>query len=395
MFTFLVIWLAAQVIAVALIWWFTFGLGRPAKPTEMPPVAIIVAVKGRDPEFDEMLVRLFEQDYPAFRAIFAVESEFDAAVPVIEKCRVLAPDRVELVVAGEGVDEGQKTTNLIAAISHLRRSDEVVVLADADIWPERDWLKRLVEPLVDGEGEVVSGFPWLIVKDGKLSSYILTALAMTVVTIPRLPMLNGAWGGSTAMTRQNFQALDMAANWRGCLSDDLQLTNVANEAGYDIVAPREVLLRTAIHTNGFADIIAEARRWYMLVRIHLPEAYWATVIGMSFASFGWIAALAGTVMLQKAYASMLVAALALSVLRTLGRARIALKLWGKPGLTENMSYLRVDWLIAPIAMLVSAICGWSALFLHRTTWSGTTYEINGRQDVTVIERRRTARVNAT
>jgi hypothetical protein len=394
MITFLVLWLVAQAIAVALVWWFTIGLGRPAQPAELPPVVVIVAVKGHEPEFDEMLVRLFEQNYPTFRAIFAVESEADAAVPVIANCRALAPDRVELVIAGESIDEGQKTTNLIAAISHLRRTDEIVVFADADIWPDRDWLQRLVEPLVEGRAEIVSGFPWLIVKDGKLSSYVLTALAMTVVTIPRVPILNAAWGGSTAMLRQSFQALDMAANWRGCLSDDLQLTNVAAEAGYTIAAPREVLLRTAIRTNGYQDVIAEARRWYLLVRIHLPEAYWITVIGMSFGALGWLVSLLGTLALRSEYASILLAAVALSILRTLGRARLVVRLWGGKGFAENLPYLLVDWLIAPLAMLVSAVCGWSALFMRRTTWSGTTYELRGPQDVTVIERARPATVNA-
>ena len=56
-------------------------------------------MKGHDHEFDEFLVRLFEQDYPTFRVIFAVEAETDGAVPAIEKCRSIAPDRVTLVVA--------------------------------------------------------------------------------------------------------------------------------------------------------------------------------------------------------------------------------------------------------------------------------------------------------
>jgi hypothetical protein len=394
MITFLVLWLAAQVIAVALVCWFTVGLGRRATPSAMPPVVVIVAVKGHDPEFDEMLVRLFEQDYPSFRTIFAVEGETDAAVPVIERCRALAPERVELVVAGEGIDEGQKTTNLIAAIARIRRSDEIVVFADADIWPDRDWLQRLVEPLVDGSADVVSGFPWLIVKDNKISSYVLTALAMTVVTIPRLPLLNAAWGGSTALTRQGFEALDMAVNWRGCLSDDLQLTNVAAEAGYVVAAPREILLRTAIHTGGFHDVIAEARRWYMLVRVHLPEAYWITLLGMTLGALGWVVALGGTLAMNAECAMVFSIAVALSILRTLGRARLVALLWGRPGLAENLNYLRIDWLISPLAIAVSAVCGWSALFMRRTTWSGTTYELHGPQDVTVIERRRMARVNA-
>ena len=73
MTAFLWIWLATQAVGVGLVWLFTVALGRPARRAGTPRVAVVVAVKGHDEEFDEFLVRLFEQDYPAFRVIFAVE----------------------------------------------------------------------------------------------------------------------------------------------------------------------------------------------------------------------------------------------------------------------------------------------------------------------------------
>jgi hypothetical protein len=111
MTTFLWVWLVAHAIAVALVFAFTVRLGRPVRLGHGPRAAVVVAVKGHDYEFDEFLVRLFQQDYPAFRVIFAVESADDAAVPAIEKYRAVAPDRVTLVVAERRKDEGQKTTN--------------------------------------------------------------------------------------------------------------------------------------------------------------------------------------------------------------------------------------------------------------------------------------------
>jgi len=388
MTTFLIVWLATQAVAVALIWGFTVGLGAPAAITQTPPVVVVVAVKGHDPEFDGFLECLFAQDYPTFRVIFAVDADSDPALSAIGPYLARMPGRVSFVVAGEGIDEGQKTTNLRAAVAHLRESDEILVLADADIWPQRDWLRRLVAPLVARKGDIVTGFPWLIVKDGKLASYMLTSLAASVATIPRLVMLNGAWGGSSAMRRDHFVALDMVNQWKGTLSDDLQLTNVANAAGDRIVVPREVLLRTAIHTGGWGDVIAEARRWYMLVRVHMPAAYFATLAAMSFGALGWIVALGGTLALRPDAAIALAAALGLSILRTAGRARLVYRLWGRPGLAENKSYFRIDWLISPVGMGFSALCGWSALFMRRTTWAGTTYEVRGPRQVKVLGRRR-------
>jgi cellulose synthase/poly-beta-1,6-N-acetylglucosamine synthase-like glycosyltransferase len=386
MTTFLWIWLVGHSIAVALVFAFTVRLGRPAHMQQAPRAVVVVAVKGHDYEFDEFLVRLFHQDYPAFRAIFAVESPDDAAVPAIEKYRAVAPDRVTLVVAERRKDEGQKTTNLRAAIATLTLQDEILVLADADIWPEPDWLSRLIEPLVAGEADAVSGFAWLIVKDGRLSSYVLTAMAASIATIPRLPMLNPCWGGSTAMRQQMFRDLNIAEKWRGTLSDDLQLTNVVQAAGGRIAAPREILLRTAIKTEGFAAVSAEARRWFMLVRVYMPVSYAITLAAMTFAALGWIAAVFGTLALRLDAAVVLVLALLLNWLRAQGRALLVRRLWGDVGVEENAGYLRLDPLVSPIATVLNAIYGWSALRMKRTTWAGTTYEINAPQDVQVLKR---------
>lgn len=386
MTAFLWIWLATQAVGVGLVWLFTVGLGRPARRAETPRVAVVVAVKGHDEEFDEFLVRLFEQDYPAFRVIFAVESAADAAVPAIEKCRLIAPDRVSLVVAGLRRDEGQKVTNLRAAVATLTPDDEILVLADADIWPEPDWLARVVAPLVADEADVVSGFAWLVVKDDRLSSFVLTAMAASIATIPRLPLLNPAWGGCIAMAQETFRDLNITEEWTGTLSDDLQLTNVVQQASGRIRAPREILLRTAVKTGGFAAVTAEARRWFMLARVYMPFAYWTTLAAMSFSALGWIVSVLGTLTLQLDAAAILVMALALGVVRTFGRARLVKLLWGKSGSAENARYLRIDFLVSPLATVMNAIYGWSALTLTRTTWAGITYEILGPQEVLVVRR---------
>jgi len=386
MTAFLWVWLITQAVGVALVWLFTLGLGRSVRLTATPRVAVVVAVKGHDEEFDEFLVRLFEQDYPAFRVIFSVESTGDAAVPAIEQCRAIAPERVSLVVAGTRRDEGQKTTNLRAAVATLTPDDEILVLADADIWPESDWLARVVEPLVADEADVVSGFAWLVVKDQHLASFVLTAMAASLATLPRLPRLNPAWGGCIAMKQDTFRDLGIADAWSGTLSDDLQLTNVVQQAGGRIRAPREILLRTAVKTGGFAAVTAEARRWFMLARVYMPFGYWTTLAAMSFSALGWIASVLGTLALRRDAAVVLALALALGVVRSFGRARLVRRLWGRSGRAENARYLRIDALVSPLATVLNAIYGWSALTLTRTTWAGITYEIMGPQEVLVVRR---------
>lgn len=386
MITFLLIWLAAQAAAVAIVWTFTAGLGGRERLAATPRVAVVVAVKGHDHEFDGFLTGLFAQDYPAYRVIFTVEAASDAAVPAIEAWRARRADRVSLVVAGLGHDEGQKSTNLRAAAASLTAADEIIVLADADIWPEPDWLTRLIAPLVRGEADVVSGFSWLVVKDRRLSTFLLASMAASVATLPRYSFFNACWGGSTALTRERFAALGFPDAWRGTLSDDLQLTNKVQAMGLTIGAPREILLRTPLLTKGLADITAGARRWYMLVRVHMPAAYAITVAAMTFVAVGWIIALVGALVGNNDAENILVAALALSVFRSAGRAVLVARLWGRSGIAENRTFLLADPVVAPLAAFANAIFGWSALTMRQTTWAGITYEMRGPQKVTILAR---------
>jgi cellulose synthase/poly-beta-1,6-N-acetylglucosamine synthase-like glycosyltransferase len=387
MTAFLLIWLFTQAVSVLLVWAFTIGLGRAPHPGATPRVAVIVAVKGHNEEFDRFLEHLFAQDYPDYRAIFSVEAADDPAVTPIEAWRAKLPDRITLVVAGHAQNEGQKIANLRAALTNLTSADEIVVFADADIRPLPDWLKRLVEPLLTGEADLVSGFAWLVVKDRSFTSYLMASMAATMVTVPRLPFLNAAWGGSTAMFRDRCEAIDLREAWRGTLCDDLHLTAIAHSAGFTIAAPREMLPRLFVTTRGFGDIASDALRWLMFFRIYMPVTYFLSMFGLTFAAVGWIVVILGAIAGNSTMLTILVAALLLAVLRTAARATIVARLWGHPGLDENLRFLLFDPLLQPLAAILNAAYCWWALFMRRVTWAGITYEVTGPKQIRVISRR--------
>jgi len=386
MLTFLLVWLAAYAIIVALVWIYTIGLGRAVTLASTPRAVVIVAVKGPDPEFDDFLRALAAQDYPAFRIIFAVESDDDPAVADIEAARGSLGDRVTLVVAGLGQDEGQKTTNLRAAVRRLLPEDEIIVLADANIRPSRDWLTRLIAPLVAGEGDIVSGFAWSVVENNKLAAFTVASMSAALMTVPRLPLFNSTWGGSTAMTRACCDALNLAETWRGSLSDDLHLTTLAQRASRSIVVPREMLQRAFVDTPSFAALMQESHRWLLLFLTYLPVTFVLALFGLTFMAAGWAVAIIGALAGSAVALQALVAALALMIFRTAGRAVIALRLWGRAGLYESRWFLILDPLVSPLASVLSAVCAWAAVFVRRTTWAGITYDIRGPQQVRVLSR---------
>jgi len=387
MTSFLLLWLSAQAVSVLLVWIFTIGLGQAVHLKATPRLAVIVAVKGHHEEFDRFLEHLFAQDYQFFRVIFSIEAADDPAVAPIECWRAKFPDRVALVIAGLAHDEGQKIANLRAALAHVTPADEIVVFADGDIRPSRDWLRRLIAPLLDGKADIVSGFAWLVVNDRSFSSFVMASMAATMVTVPRLPIFNAAWGGSVAMLRERCEALDLREAWRGSICDDLHLTAIAQRAGYTIAAPREILPRLFVSTRGFGDVAPDALRWLVCFRIYVPATYYLVMLGLTFAAAGWIAALLGTLSGHSAAMLVLISAFALAVLRSAGRAVIVARLWGRSGLDENRRFLLLDAMVTPLAAILNAAYGWYALFMRRITWAGITYEILGPKQTRVLSRR--------
>jgi hypothetical protein len=386
MTTFLLLWLAAQVVSVLAVVVFCATLGRPAQLPREPGVVVVVAVKGRNFQFDLFVESLFAQDYGNYRVIFAVESAADPAVAAIEALRRRLGQKVTMVVAGLSVDEGQKTTNLRAAITRLEPRDEVLVLADADIVADPGWIRELVAPLAAGSADLVSGFTWVVPADRRPATYILASMSAGLSTFPRLPFLNAAWGGSTALACKTFAELGMAQAWRGTLSDDLQLTAVAQRRRCRIAAPPRVLPRTIARTDGMAAVAAQARRWYMLVRVYVPVTYALVLAGTTFLAAGWLSAIGGAVLGHRSALAVLGAAYACGVMRDVGRAVLVTRLWGRAGLAQNLPFLLVDPFLTPVAAVCNAGFAWSALAMRKTTWAGITYQLHGPQQVKVLSR---------
>ena len=304
-------------------------------------------------------------------------------MPAIEKYRAAYPGRVTLIVAGLADNESQKIANIRAALPHLTPADEILVFADADIWPEQDWLKRVVGPIVRGEAGAVSAYPWLIPHDRRFSTLLLMAISAGIATAPRAAMWDSAWGGVMGISHARFRELGIGEAWRGAMSEDLQLTHLVQGGKGGVLAPRELLMRTPIVTNGLAHIADQARRWYMLIRIHAPLTYAIAVTVTTFNAVGWLlaayAALAGA-------ATVFFVAMGLAILRTAARTALVARLWGERGLRENRWFLGFDWLVIPLAAIFSAALAWSALCKRRMTWGGITYEVLGPQDVRIIAR---------
>src|SRR2546429_3881117 len=197
----------------------------------LPPVVVILPVRGLDEGFDDNVRAILSQAYPRFRILVVAD---DPAEPAAARARDLAREfpriPVTLIVSEPATVPG-KVNALRSALSHVSSEDEVVVFADSDIRPPTDWLRQLVQPLADSTVGVATGFRWYVPPRPTFWSLVRAewnAVSANVLFDPRRAF---AWGGSCAVRTDQLNELRLAERWRGVLSDDLVLTQAVREAG--------------------------------------------------------------------------------------------------------------------------------------------------------------------
>src|SRR5437016_1177201 len=210
----------------------------------LPPVVVIVPVRGLDEGLDDKGRAILAQVYPRFRVLVVAD---DPADPAAARARDLAREfpriPVTLILSEPAAVPG-KVNALRSALSHVSSEDGVVVFADSDIRPPRDWLRHLVQPLADSTVGVATGFRWYIPPRPTFWSLVRAEWNAVSANVLFDPRRSFAWGGSSAVRAEHLPQLRLEDRWRGVLSDDLVLTQAVRDAGLRIAYAPAALVPT-------------------------------------------------------------------------------------------------------------------------------------------------------
>jgi hypothetical protein len=369
-------WLAASLLATLGCAWTLHLLGRAQpQPAAEPPVLVIVPVRGTA-GLAEFLAGLAAQDWPAWHAVFAVESATDPAWAMLGAA---LPGRSAVVVAGAAQRRGQKLHQLLAALPALRPEDAALVTLDADTVPPPGLLRALLRPVLTGQGDIASGYRWTLAAPGAGAAARCLALIDTAIaTLPRCARCNLCWGGATAISRAALARLDLPGLWDRALSDDLTLTRAARALGLVIYAPLDVRPPGMV-AAGLAEALGFGIRQYRLLRLHAPRA-WA------LAGAAMLLPLAGgaAVVLSGSVAALGVALL-LQAARAWLRGRIALRV-----LPPDAASGAINWRpwLAPGALLLNLGSWLGSSFGRSITWAGRRYRLDAAGNVIALSRAR-------
>ena len=132
--------------------WTVLGLASMVRATQSAPksslqkasVTVLKPLAGADPNLEDNLRSIFEQDHPSFEVLFGVESADDPAAPIAERVRACYPHVPSRVVVTSGQDaKNPKVRNLLGMLPHA--THDLCVISDSNVRTPVDYLSDLVE----------------------------------------------------------------------------------------------------------------------------------------------------------------------------------------------------------------------------------------------------------
>jgi cellulose synthase/poly-beta-1,6-N-acetylglucosamine synthase-like glycosyltransferase len=261
---------------------------RPHPPRQtryQPKAVVIVPCRGLEHDFEENMRAMLAQEYRDYEVVFVTESENDPAHEALSRLLKQSRRAAWMVVAGEAKNQGQKVHNLCAAIDTLNSIDrrvEVLVFADSDARPTRNWLADLVAPLGDKRIGATTGYRWYVpAMDRRNPARSFASILLSVWNASALALLGErsgfAWGGSTAIRRETFEKLGVKSRWQGAVSDDYALTAAihSNKQRIKFVPQCLVASHPEITTKGLLEFTTRQMR---ITRVYSPRVWKLTCV---------------------------------------------------------------------------------------------------------------------
>jgi ceramide glucosyltransferase len=372
------IWMALPAAAVGVsIFYYaaaTFAAVRFAKrmtaplppiPKIPPRVAVLKPLHGSTNSLAGNLLSFLEVAYPRVDFYFGVESYDDPAaeIPVALRQRYQYAN-ITLVVGEEPDCSNRKIAKLVKMADRADKAD-VLVLSDADVSVDRDYLKRIVGELIADDKIGIVTCAYRARPGGSFASR-LEALSVNTDFLPQILLadmiepMHYALGATIAIKRKVLEAAGGFRAVKNMLADDFYLGNLANTQGYEIKLSNSIVTLTCEEKN-LSDFWHHQLRWartYRTVRpislatILMHGPCWALVLLAT--SRGSAAAWATLVLVLSARLAM--------------SAAIVGRVLKMPEMLKDL------WLV-PIKDLIMTGVWFGSLFSNKVKWAGRQFKV--------------------
>ena len=239
-----------------------------------PAVSVLRSVCGADTGTYENLASFCRQDYPQFQILLAVHDPEDPAVPVIRKLiRDFPGTDVRMFLCPRIAGANPKISNLMQVDPKARYP--LLLVCDSDIRVERDFLRRVVQPMRNpGVGAVTCmcrslSKGWIGTLEGLRES---TEFCPRVLVAGRGEGVKFGLGSAILVRREALDRIGGLASIADYLADDFLLGNRIAGAGFR-VALSETVVEHQLSLGSIKSLVRRQLRWNRGIRVCRPWGY--------------------------------------------------------------------------------------------------------------------------
>ena len=234
------------------------------QPDYAPRISMFIPCKGTDEFFEANIQTFMQQRYHNATLFFIVESQGDAAYPILRKHVKHAPDAY-VVVAGLSNFCGQKNYNLLQGIKASEEQDDVYVFLDALTCLTAQQIQDLVRPLSDPKITASVGFRWNMLRNKTLGERLHAFMIGLQWSAMNCVFAKAIWGGATAIRREDFEKMGVREYWLKTVVDDMTLLQMMFQQ-----KRKTIFVPTCVkETSGTVTTVGGAVCWFKRQALYL------------------------------------------------------------------------------------------------------------------------------
>lgn len=362
----LLVHLSVYVAATAIGIWMQRRQTRwqPRGPAPADGISVILPIKGLDPGAEEHYRHWLNQEIAVpYEVIFSLQDDADPALPVLQRLMQAHPQRsARILINAITPGLNGKSSNLMHGVEAARY--DCLVMADSDILPPTDLLRRMVPPLSDPRVGEVACLPVARGATNLWGGLIAMLLNLAMVVAWGLQELRGdvkvASGACFAIRRETLARIGGIAAFGGYVAEDAEMARRLWAAGLRIVMGPVVTLEQG--DSSWAAVLGlQARAALLTLRMQAWPERTQTLFGL-FLPF--VVLLPALVL---GHWLLVYWVLGTTVLRMLTMA--VLQYYSDPG--GRFRYL---W-VYPLIELTSLLMYLVAPLTNRLVWRGVVYRV--------------------
>ena len=245
-----------------------------------PPVSVLKAVHGDEPNLEENLSSFFEQDYPEYEILFCARHSNDAGLEAARRVAARFPQvATRILTCGEPSWPNARTFSM--EIMRREARYPILVASDSDVRVKPDYLASVVQPLSDPNVGMVTCLYRGVTRHGLWAQ--LEAMGMSVemtsgaLVAEMLEGMHFALGPSMVMRQSTVEKIGGFEPVAQYYAEDFVLGKWTAAAGETVVLS-DYIIEHHVLNDKFKKSIAHQQCWATSTRFARPLGHLGEVL---------------------------------------------------------------------------------------------------------------------